>query len=310
MKETYIRKLNLSSSHAGGSAVRPAICVPTISSDSSSLAKEAAAIAAAPADLCEWRIDLYLRDRRLTGGELASELEAAAHAIRIELGDKPLLATVRTSFEGGLWSGSASEYSELMRTLIKNSDIDAVDIELGMLGVLGMLGNTETGAAEEGALCNCIDGAESCGDPADETESCVNPVEDAESCGYLVDEAHSYAKAVIMSYHNFDDTPAEDELIRILSLMQQLGCDVAKAAVMPNDMHDVLSLLSACEEVSARDLTPVIAISMGEMGKVSRTAGGFFGSCLTFGALGGESAPGQIDVSTLREAINAMYGDV
>lgn len=290
MKETYIRKLNLSSSHAGGSAVRPAICVPTISSDSSSLAKEAAAIAAAPADLCEWRIDLYLRDRRLTGGELASELEAAAHAIRNELGDKPLLATVRTSFEGGLWSGSASEYSELMRTLIKNSDIDAVDIELGMLGVPGMPGNTETGDAEEGASCNCIDGAE--------------------SCGYLVDEAHSYAKAVIMSYHNFDDTPAEDELIRILSLMQQLGCDVAKAAVMPNDMHEVLSLLSACEEVSARDLTPVIAISMGEMGKVSRTAGGFFGSCLTFGALGGESAPGQIDVSTLREAINAMYGDV
>ena len=51
-----------------------------------SVTEEAAAIAAAPAELCEWRIDFYLRDRKLTGRVLASELEAAAHAIRNELG--------------------------------------------------------------------------------------------------------------------------------------------------------------------------------------------------------------------------------
>lgn len=277
MKETYTRKLNLSSSHAGGSAVRPAVCVPTIGCDMKSVTEEAAAIAAAPAELCEWRIDFYLKDRKLTGRVLASELEAAAHAIRNELGDKLLLATVRTSFEGGLWSGSASEYSELMRILIRISDIDAVDIELGMLGLLD---STESGNAESGFS------------------------------GDLVDEAHSYSKAVVMSYHNFNETPVEDDLIRILSRMQHLGCDVAKAAVMPKDMRDVLSLLSACEAVSSRDITPVVAISMGEVGKVTRIAGGFFGSCLTFGVLSGESAPGQIEVSVLRAAIDALYNTV
>ena len=39
---------------------------------------------------------------------------------------------------------------------------------------------------------------------------------------------------------------------------------------------------------------PVVTMSMGALGVVSRMAGEIFGSCITFGAVGEISAPGQI----------------
>ena len=75
-----------------------------------------------------------------------------------------------------------------------------------------------------------------------------------------------------------------------------------KIAVMPGDPGDVLTLLSVSWEMKSRYARqPLIAISMGALGAVSRISGEIFGSAMTFGTAGQASAPGQISVEELQE---------
>ena len=50
-----------------------------------------------------------------------------------------------------------------------------------------------------------------------------------------------------------------------------------------NGRRKTLALLAATWEASS-EIGPVITMSMGELGKITRAGGGVFGSCLTFGA--------------------------
>ncbi len=91
-----------------------------------------------------------------------------------------------------------------------------------------------------------------------------------------------------------------------LRRMEALGADIAKLAVMPQTPEDVLTLLSATGEVSATAARPVVTMSMGRLGAVSRIAGEVFGSALTFGAVGQSSAPGQLEAAALAKALSLL----
>ncbi|HBT96405.1 MAG TPA: type I 3-dehydroquinate dehydratase, partial [Desulfobulbaceae bacterium] len=52
---------------------------------------------------------------------------------------------------------------------------------------------------------------------------------------------------------------------------------------------------------------PLVTIAMGRDGRLSRIAGGLFGSDITFAAGFGASAPGQITTHKLREAMKLLY---
>ena len=52
---------------------------------------------------------------------------------------------------------------------------------------------------------------------------------------------------------------------------------------------------------------PVIAMSMGNLGSMSRIAGENFGSAVTFATVGKASAPGQFPVEELRMMMNALH---
>lgn len=57
-------------------------------------------------------------------------------------------------------------------------------------------------------------------------------------------------------------------------------------------------------------MPPVVAMSMGKLGAVSRVCGETFGSAITFALLGGAaSAPGQMDISDVKRAIDALRGE-
>ena len=102
--------------------------------------------------------------------------------------------------------------------------------------------------------------------------------------------------ALVLSYHDFSRTPPEEEIIRRLTAMKNMGADIAKIAVMPRNARDVLSLLSATERMRwEKDPIPVITVSMSAMGLISRISGEIFGSAVTFASAGQISAPGQID---------------
>lgn len=124
----------------------------------------------------------------------------------------------------------------------------------------------------------------------------------------VVEEAHKHGVKVVASNHDFDKTPAKSDIIYRLRKMQDLGADIPKIAVMPQNKADVLTLLSATEEmVNNYADRPIITMSMAATGVISRVCGEVFGSALTFGAVGKASAPGQMGAGELKEMLTTLH---
>lgn len=124
----------------------------------------------------------------------------------------------------------------------------------------------------------------------------------------LVDFAHANNVFVVISNHDFYQTPAKDEIVSRLRKAQQLGGDIPKIAVMPNTTSDVLTLLDATLTMSEQFADrPIITMSMAGKGVISRLAGEVFGSALTFGAASKASAPGQVAVSELKGVLSLLH---
>ena len=124
----------------------------------------------------------------------------------------------------------------------------------------------------------------------------------------VVETAHANGVKVIASNHDFHKTPAKDEIVSRLRKMQELGADIPKIAVMPQNKKDVLTLLSATEEMASEYADrPIITMSMSETGVISRLCGEVFGSALTFGAVGKVSAPGQMGIEDLTTVLGLLH---
>lgn len=116
--------------------------------------------------------------------------------------------------------------------------------------------------------------------------------------------------AMIMSYHNFELTPDSDTLLGRFVEAQRLGADIAKVAVMPRNPQDVLTLLGATYQASQAMRIPLISMSMGSVGSISRIMGWLYGSAATFAVGKSSSAPGQIAVDDLRATLAAVHRTV
>ena len=114
----------------------------------------------------------------------------------------------------------------------------------------------------------------------------------------------------IASNHDFAATPVPEEMLRRLTRMQALGADVAKLAVMPGCPQDVLNLLQVTLTAYETLEIPVITMSMGIQGVVSRISGPLTGSALTFATAGEASAPGQIPVEKMREILDIIFSEL
>lgn len=118
--------------------------------------------------------------------------------------------------------------------------------------------------------------------------------------------ARAHGLALVLSFHDFHATPADAQLQARFAQAQRLGADVAKLAVMPQDMQDVHRLLGATLAASRSLAVPVISMAMGPLGAVSRLCGGAFGSALTFAVGSAASAPGQIPIADVRAAVAVL----
>jgi 3-dehydroquinate dehydratase-1 len=124
----------------------------------------------------------------------------------------------------------------------------------------------------------------------------------------LVAAAHTAGAFVVMSNHDFSGTPPGAELLARLRKQQELGADVLKLAMMPRNPGDVLELLRATWEMSSRYAErPMMTMSMGGTGVVSRFAGEIFGSAMSFGMIGRASAPGQVEVDRLAGVLDLVH---
>ncbi|MEH6812135.1 MAG: type I 3-dehydroquinate dehydratase [Motiliproteus sp.] len=126
----------------------------------------------------------------------------------------------------------------------------------------------------------------------------------------LVGLAKQYQTPIILSYHNFQQTPSIDEIVERLLAAEAAGADVAKVAVMPNSKKDVLTLLTATEEASNRLSIPLITMSMGSFGALSRLIGGAFGSAVTFAVGETSSAPGQMAIKDVAAVVEILHRKV
>ena len=119
---------------------------------------------------------------------------------------------------------------------------------------------------------------------------------------HLMQVARQCGIPVILAFHDFQRTLENDVLLSKIESMRSHGASIAKIAVMPQTPEDVLRLLqvTACARRLHPNL-PLITMSMGALGSVTRVAGFLFGSDMSFALGQSGSAPGQIPMEDARK---------
>ncbi|GLU08316.1 hypothetical protein SLE2022_252340 [Rubroshorea leprosula] len=107
---------------------------------------------------------------------------------------------------------------------------------------------------------------------------------------------------VIVSSHNYQNTPSVEELGNLVARIQATGADIVKIATTAVDITDVARIF----QITVHSKVPVIGLVMSERGLISRILCAKFGGFLTFGTLEGGivSAPGQPTIKDLLNLYN------
>lgn len=246
-------------------ASSPSIIVPITARDLPGLEETASAVAATGSagrglfDVVEWRVDLY-EPFTAGGGNDPAPAVAALERLAAHLPDTPILATFRTTAEGGGAEIREGAYVALIEALSGTGLAAAVDVEYR------------------------------------------HPM-----AAPAIAAARRHATSVVASNHDFRATPPVAEIVARLEAMQVAGADVAKIAVMPQSVADVVTLIDATQRRHRESAIPLITMSMGAVGAVTRIGGGVFGSAATFATLGAASAPGQLPAGGVRATLDLLH---
>jgi shikimate dehydrogenase/3-dehydroquinate dehydratase type I len=120
---------------------------------------------------------------------------------------------------------------------------------------------------------------------------------------------HGSITGIIVSYHDIKKTPPLAKLKKIFDQCVEAGAAVVKIVTLAKNAEDnliVLGMIPYAQKYSQK----IIALCMGEEGRISRVAAPFLGSYLSFATLdtGAQSAPGQFTVCQMRQ-INNLFKD-
>jgi 3-dehydroquinate dehydratase-1 len=123
----------------------------------------------------------------------------------------------------------------------------------------------------------------------------------------LLEAIHNGPTRLIISWHDFKETPAPLELTEILHQMIASGAHIGKIVTMANTPNDVLHVLALQEQARAAGFC-LSCFCMGEKGRISRLAALYLGSYMTYACLSESQAvaPGQISVCRLRGLMNLL----
>ncbi len=98
----------------------------------------------------------------------------------------------------------------------------------------------------------------------------------------------------IRSYHDFEKTPTEDEIIKMLESGDQ---EISKGAFMVSSFTDLHNIYRASSKLERKHLV----LGMGETGSVTRIRQKRLGNVFTFGYVTEPTAPGQFSVDKMKE---------
>jgi len=122
----------------------------------------------------------------------------------------------------------------------------------------------------------------------------------------LVKTARDNNCTIIISYHNFKETPSAEELAGIVLKAKKYGADIVKIACMVNSAEDNYTLLQL---YPAEFL--LVAIGMGDKGMISRIMAPVLGAPFTFASpdKGIPTAPGQISKTAMKNLIQHIINN-
>ncbi len=122
----------------------------------------------------------------------------------------------------------------------------------------------------------------------------------------LAKQARAKGIGVIISAHDFEETPSKEEILETLRGELEAGATIAKLAVKANSKDDVLKLLEATKE--AAKMGRICTIAMGSAGRIGRVMAPFFGSEIAYAAVSDEeaTAPGQLTVEEMRKLLEIL----
>lgn len=241
---------------------RPRICIPLIANTKDALMDELDKVLSMRPDLIEWRADYFLALNDFDG--LLSTLSDVFDDLPV-----PMIFTIRCMAEGGHCDLDDLTRLALVQQVVSTGKVQMVDIEL-----------------------NCSVNQDN---DFDDREMVYKFRE-------VIDMAHTNNTEVILSNHDFDGTPEFGEIVANIKRAQKWNADYCKLAYFAKDSEDMMALLSATQYGSGILGQKMIAVSMGEAGKLSRVICGEFGSEITYARGVQESAPGQMTVIELMDA--------
>ena len=118
----------------------------------------------------------------------------------------------------------------------------------------------------------------------------------------VVTAARELGVAVVVSSHDFQGTPSEQQLRDTVQQATEGGADAVKIATRTDDTASLLRLLSLLAARHPDDI-PLIVMGMGRLGRASRLAAVACGSPLAYGHLGHANISGQWHAVELAEAL-------
>jgi 3-dehydroquinate dehydratase type I len=133
---------------------------------------------------------------------------------------------------------------------------------------------------------------------------------------YLDIEEHYYHSGMIkqrkskliLSYHNFRQTPSLSFLEKKVQQMIKKKTDICKIATYIRNDNDIMRLIKLL--VSVLPTKKIILLGMGEKSKIARVFFPILGSFATYACVGkGQvSAPGQPPLSSLNKIYDLLFG--
>ena len=198
--------------------------------------------------------------------------------LKMSLYGRPLLVTFRTKEEGGCQEIETDAYRELLDHIAQSGLADMIDVEIFKDLSYEVLAGDRTPEVQE-------------------------QFQDLKQWIEMLRQK----VVVVGSYHNFDTTPEDTELAGRMRIIDESGVDIPKMAVMPADRMDVMRLMMFTLQMTEQITKPLITMSMSRIGSISRISGEAFGSAVTFGSIGQESAPGQLPVNKLEEMLDMIH---
>lgn len=249
----------------------PKIFASITETDQKSVIADADIMVQRNVDVVEWRTDCFkdIQDEE-TVRQTLKRLHMSLYGI-------PLLITYRSCGEGGSGDLPKEAIRRLLKDFSASPYVDMIDTEV----FLGQdPSETVKKFNEDGSL-------------EKETASFIKEIRENSIC--------------IGSFHDFSRTPSPADIISVLRIEDKLGCDILKCACMPESDLDVLNLMNAVEQVHITTEKPVISMSMGGRGTISRIACESYGCAASFASVGKQSAPGQVEISKLRSMLEMLH---